>query len=89
MKAGNVSYNDALNTFSLRFYTVGQMVKDHSDSKRGNLLPPLHGLFFQISKRDVLFVPSHRHDRTYHGLCYTSRGALAPSSTNKQTNKQK
>ena len=24
-----------------------------------------------------LYVPSHRQDNTYHGLCYTSRGALA------------
>ena len=23
------------------------------------------------------FAPSHTHDRIYHGLCYTSRGALA------------
>ena len=26
------------------------MVKDHLDSERGNLLPPLHGLLFPISK---------------------------------------
>ena len=24
-----------------------------------------------------LYAPSHRQDSTYHGLCYTSRGALA------------
>ena len=24
-----------------------------------------------------LYAPSHRQDTTYHGLCYTSRGALA------------
>ena len=24
-----------------------------------------------------LYAPSHRQDNTYHGLCYTSRGALA------------
>ena len=29
--------------FILRLYGVGHMVKDHSDSERGNLLPP-HGL---------------------------------------------
>ena len=27
------------------------MVKDHSDSERGNLLPPLHGLLFPINSR--------------------------------------
>ena len=42
-KEGNVLFNDALNTFSLRLYGVGHMVKDHSNSERGNPLPP-HGL---------------------------------------------
>ena len=35
-KEGNVLFNDALNTFYLRLYGVGHMVKDHSDSERGN-----------------------------------------------------
>ena len=47
-KEGNVLFNDALNTFYLRLYGVRHMVKDHSDSERGNLLPP-HGLLFMIS----------------------------------------
>ena len=34
--------------FILRLYGVGHMVKDHSDSERGNPLPP-HGLLFPIS----------------------------------------
>ena len=33
-KGGNVLFNDALNTFYLRLYGVGHMVKDHSDSER-------------------------------------------------------
>ena len=47
-KEGNVLFNDALNTFYLRLYGVRHMVKDHSDSKRGNLLPP-HGLLSPIN----------------------------------------
>ena len=43
-------FNDALNTFYLRLYGVGHMVKDHSDSERGNLLPP-HGLLFLIKSK--------------------------------------
>ena len=31
LKTGNVLFNDALNTFYLRLYGVGHMVKDHSD----------------------------------------------------------
>ena len=46
-KEGNVLFNDALNTFYLRLYGVGHMVKDHSDSETGNPLPPLHGLLFE------------------------------------------
>ena len=43
-------FNDALNTFYLRLYGVGHIVKDHSDSERGNLLPP-HGLLFPINSK--------------------------------------
>ena len=32
-KEGNVLFNDALNTFYLRLYGVGHMVKYHSDSE--------------------------------------------------------
>ena len=46
-KEDNVLFNDVLNTFYLRLYGVRHMVKDHSDSERGNPLPP-HGLLFPI-----------------------------------------
>ena len=52
------------------------MVKDHSDSDRGNPLPP-YGLLVQLAARVLLYALSHRQDSTYHGLCCTSRGALA------------
>ena len=35
----NVLFNDALNTFYLQLYGVRHMVKDHSDSEKGNLFP--------------------------------------------------
>ena len=35
-KEGNVLFNNALNTFYLQLYGVRHMVKDHSDSERGN-----------------------------------------------------
>ena len=50
MKEGNVLFNDALSTFYLRLYGVIHMVKDHSESERGNPLPP-HGLLFPISSK--------------------------------------
>ena len=39
-KEGNVLFNDTLNTFYLRLYGIRHMVKDHSDSEKGNPLPP-------------------------------------------------
>ena len=72
----NVLFNDTLNTFYQRLYGVIHMVKDHSDSEKGNPLPP-HRLLFRLTARVLLYAPSHRQDNTYHGLCYTSRGALA------------
>ena len=55
-KEGNVLFNDALNTFYLRLYGVGHMIKDHSDFERENPLPP-HRLL-------LVYVPSHRQDST-------------------------
>ena len=63
-----------LTTHSTHFiygYTASDMVKDHSYSEKGNPLLP-HRLLFTINSKG-----SFRQDSTYHGLCYTSRGALA------------
>ena len=46
----NVSFNDALNTFYLRLYGVRHMVKDHSDSEKGNPLLP-HRLLLSINSK--------------------------------------
>ena len=35
------------------------------------------GYSFRLAARILLYASSHRHDNTYHGLCYTNRGALA------------
>ena len=69
----NVLFNDALNTFNLRLYTV----KYHLDSERGNSLLLLYGPLFRLAARVLLYAPPHRHDSTYHDICYTSRGTLA------------
>ena len=62
-------------THFIQLYGVAHMVKDHSDSERGNTLLA-HRLLLQIS-RQGLFYMHHPTDRIIHGLCYTSRGALA------------
>ena len=51
MKEGRTClFNDVLNTFYLRLYGFRYMVKDYSDSERGNLLQP-HGLLLPISSK--------------------------------------
>ena len=35
------------------------------------------GYSVRLTARVLLYAPSHRQYSTYHGLCYTSRGALA------------
>ena len=75
-KEGNVLFNDALNTFYLRLYGFGHMVKDHSDSEKKSAATTWATLFL-LAARVLLYAPSHRQDITYHGLCYTSGGALA------------
>ena len=35
------------------------------------------GYSYRLTARVLLYAPSHRQDSTYHGLSYTSRGALA------------
>ena len=52
------------------------MVKDHSDSEKGNRCRHI-GYSYRLTARVLLYAPSHRQDNTYHSLCYTSRGALA------------
>ena len=50
-KEENALFNNTLNTFYyLRLYGVRHMVKDNSDSERGNLLLP-HRLLFPISSK--------------------------------------
>ena len=51
----NVLFNDALNTYYLQLYDIRHMVKDHSDSERGNLLLPHRLLFLISSKGSFIF----------------------------------
>ena len=43
-------FNNALNTFYLQLFGVNHIVKDLSDSERGNPLPP-DGLLFPVSSK--------------------------------------
>ena len=72
-------FNDPLNTFYLQLYGVVYMVHHHSDGERRNLLPPLHGIPFQLAARDLLYAT----DRISHtSLCYTSSRKWMSNFTN-------
>ena len=72
----NVLFNDAIITFYLRLYGVRHMVKDHSDNEKGTRCRHI-GYSYRLTARVILYEQPHRQDSTYHGLRYTSRGALA------------
>ena len=76
-KEGNVLFNDALKTFYLRLYGVTHMANDHTDSERGNPLPP-HMLLFPISSNGSFICIT----ALLHQFCYTSCGALAGTTNN-------
>ena len=52
------------------------MVKDNLDRREETCCRHV-GYTFQLAARVLLYASSHRQDNTYHGLCYTSRAALA------------
>ena len=72
----NVLFEDALNTFYLRLYGVRHMVKDILIVRKETRCRHI-GYSYRLAARVLLYAPFHRQDSTYHGLCYTSRGALA------------
>ena len=68
-----------LTTHSTHFiygYMASDMVNDLSDSERKPAAGTL-AILFRLTAIVLLYAPSHRQDSKYHGLCYTSRGALA------------
>ena len=61
-KEGKLLFNDALNTFYLRLYGVGQVVKDQIVNARKPTAPP-HGLLFPISSQGSFrCTPFHRQN---------------------------
>ena len=49
------------------------MINDHSEESR---CCHYMGYSFRLAARVILYVQCYRKDSAYHGLCYTSRGAL-------------
>ena len=45
------------------------------------------GYSYRLTARVLLYTPSHRHGSKYHGLCYTSCGALTHNLVTSRDNK--
>ena len=74
-------FNDALNTFYLRIYGVRHMVKDHSDSEKGNPLPP-HRLLLSInSKGSFICAMAKSSVNGLVGIGFASRYRLKPRTS--------
>ena len=69
-KEGNGLFNDTFNTFYLRLYGVRHMVKDHSDSERGNPLPPHRLLFPNSSKGSFICIIQQTRQHIPQPLLY-------------------
>ena len=68
-KEGNVLVNDALNTFYLRLYGVGHMVKYHSDSER----KPAAATWATLSDyQQGFFYMHHPTDRIAHTTAFVT-----------------
>ena len=74
-----ILFNNLLNIFFsiLLLNGVGHMIKDHSDSERGNTLLPFNGLFFRLAPGGFLYAPRTDNDNTYQGFWYTTYETLA------------
>ena len=75
-KEGNILFNDALNTFFIYGYMASDIWLRTILIVRKETLCRHLGYSFRLTASVLLYAPSHRQDSTYHGLCYTRRGAL-------------
>ena len=75
-KEGNVLLNDALKHIFIFGYMASDIYLRTILIVRKETRCRHIGYSFRLTARVLLYAPSHRQDSTYHGLCYTSRGAL-------------
>ena len=78
-KERNVLFNNIPNTFYLWLYGIRHMVKNHSDSEKGNCHM---GYSFWLAARVLLYAPSHRQYYTSHGALGGTRNSSMGGSVN-------
>ena len=75
-RKGNVLFNDASTHFIYGYMASDIWLRTILIVRKETRCRHI-GYSFRLTARVLLYAPSHRQDSTYHGLCYTSRGALA------------
>ena len=63
--------------FCQYLYMTNKLYTNIFSSLKCLCIYPVSSCSNRLAARVLLYAPSHRQDNTYHGLCYTSRGALA------------
>ena len=76
-KEGSVLVNEALNAFYLRLNGDGHMVKDHSDSERGNLYSHM-GYSFRGKFKQKRSFKAFRFNYILYGEIHDIRCILSP-----------
>ena len=71
---GNALFNDTLDTFLVTFLRGKTVIWRRTTQE---IRWCIMGYSFRLAARVILCASYHRQDNTAHGLCYTSRGALA------------
>ena len=75
MRERNVLFNDALTKFIYGYMASDIWLRTILIVRKETRCRHI-GYSYRLTARVLLYAPSHRQDNTYHGLCYTSRGAL-------------
>ncbi len=71
----NVLFNHTLNTFDVVILVLGTWLKT-TQVIREETHCCYMSFSFQLAAKDLLYVPSHIQDNTYHNLYYTSHEEL-------------
>ena len=72
MKIADILFNDELDTFYLRFYRVGGIVKEYSDNERRNPISPRHALLFVMISKGYFFTHQTKRRIVNMAVCVTS-----------------
>ena len=89
MKGGNILFNDVINTFYLRLYSVGHSKESFRQRERKPAIATTSATTSDLAASNNSYTPSHRQTSTSKPLLYQSWNSRSKKNKNKnkQTNK--